>query len=400
MQREFALMVFSLLGLISPTGCVSEPAVSTRWLGQNLIAFQSPAAVFSPDSAQLAQRLSLTDRMAHYHTPGVSITVIDHGRIAWSRAYGVADRNTGRAVTAETVFEAASTSKFVTAVLALHLVDQGRIDLDRDVNRYLTSWHVPENEFTREEKVTLRRLLTHQAGLPTTNYSHDASRGYPTLIDVLSASPPAQNKPATPERIPGSEWQYSNIGYNVIELLLSDVTGTPFATLAEEVIFQPLEMSLSTFRYPLTPDRQLDEAKPHDGEGRACEPAMHQTALAHAGLTTTTLDLARFTCQVMAAYRGEPNRLLSPAMARELFSEQVALDPRLYGIPMAEGLGVFLTGGGDDRCFLHPGSNLPGLNCWLIGWLEKDEAILIMTNGAGGELLAMEIITAFALHLS
>ncbi len=129
--------------------------------------------MFQPDSTQLANPGRLADRMAYYKVPGVSMAVVHNNRIEWARAYGTMDANTGEPVTNETIFEAASTSKFLTAVMALHFVQKGLIELDRDVNDYLKTWQVSENQFTEEEKVTLRRLLTHQAGLPTTNFSHD-----------------------------------------------------------------------------------------------------------------------------------------------------------------------------------------------------------------------------------
>lgn len=386
---SFCLLTICSLN-VACTGNASKDRIEN-----GLIEFKSPAAMFNPDSTQLANPKPLEERMAHYNTPGVSIAVIDNFELAWSAVYGIMDQNSAMLVTYETIFEAASTSKFITAVIALHFVEQGQIDLDTDVNRYLKSWQVPENDYTKDEKVTLRRLLTHQAGLPTTNYSYDDAAGYPTLQNVLRGESPAQNKPATPELVPGTQWQYSNVAYNVIEQLLEDVSARTFADLAAELIFEPLGMTNSSFSYPLTPEKKQREAMPHDAEGIRREPAMHLTALAHGGLTTTPSDLAIFTREIMQSYRGQSQRLISRQTARQLFTRQVDLDPRIFGLPIAEGLGVFLTGEGEDLVFTHPGSNLPGLNCWLIGWPERGTGIVVMTNGASGEMLAMEIITAF-----
>jgi len=350
--------------------------------------------MFQPDSTQLANPKTLAERMTQYKTPGVSIAVISENQIEWTKAYGTMDAKTGKPVTDETIFEAASTSKFITAVLVLHLVEKGLIDLDTDVNSYLKSWQVPENEYTKTEKVTLRRLLSHQAGLPTTNYSHDDSGEYPSLLDVLGGQPPALNTEASPGLVPGAQWQYSNIGYNVIELLIEDVTGESFAQLAEKTIFKPLEMNSSTFVYPLDPEARNLEAMPHDGKGNSLEPIMHLTALAHGGLMTTPTDLAKFTVEIMNSFHGRSEKIISRNMARQLMSSQVDLDPGIFGMPVAEGLGVFLMNEGEDLAFLHPGSNLPGLNCWLIGWPAHGTAAVVMTNGAMGEVLAMEIITA------
>ena len=121
---------------------------------------------------------------------------------------------------------------------------------------------------------------------------------------------------------------------------------------------------------------------------------MHLTALAHGNLTTTPTDLAKFTAELMLSYRGKSNKVLSQEMTELMFEKAFDLDPKMFGLPVSEGLGVFLMGEGDDFLFTHPGGNLPGLNCWLIGWPERGTAAVVMTNGAKGEMLAMEVISA------
>ena len=303
--------------------------------------------------------------------------------------------NTGAPVTTETIFEAGSVSKLITTVMALQFVQKGLIELDKNVNNYLKSWQVPENEFTQKEKVTLHRLLTHQAGLPDSDYNHDESIKYPTLIDVLNGESPALNKPATPELVPGSKWQYSNVAYNVIQLLLEEVSGKPFQQIAEEIIFKPLGMNNSTFVYPLDAEKKKHEAMPHDAEGISRKPLMHLTALAHGGLTTTPTDLAKFTNELMLSYRGKSEKIISQEMTKQLFSKECEIDRKKMPLPFSEGLGVFLMGEGRDLLFSHPGSNNPGLNCWLIGWPELGTGAVVMTNGANGLFLAVEIISAF-----
>ncbi|HUS86649.1 MAG TPA: serine hydrolase domain-containing protein [Bacteroidales bacterium] len=396
-MHELIVKITVLLIIVSCSQQRNKSSIEQRIyrIENGLIEFKSPAGMFQPDSEQLADPKILTERMEHYKTPGLSIAVINDNQIEWTKAYGTININTGVPVTTGTIFEAASTSKFITAVLALHFVQKGLIDLDINVNNYLKSWKVPENEFTQEEKVTLRRLLTHQAGLPATNYDYDENVGIPTLLDVLSGESPALNKPAIPELVPGSQWQYSNVAYDLIQLLLEDVTGKSFQQIAEEIIFEPLGMNNSTFVYPLDSEKKKREAMPHDGEGISHEPSMSLTALAHAGLTTTPTDLAIFTNEIMLSYQGKSGIIISQEMTSRLFSKEFDLDPRMFGLPLSEGLGVLLMGEGKDLLFMHPGSNLPGLNCWLIGWPERGNSIVIMTNGAQGEVLAMEIVSAF-----
>ena len=128
-----------LLIVVSCSQQQSTPSIEQRIqrIESSLIEFKSPAGMFQPDSMQLANPKTLTERMEHYRVPGVSIAVISDGEIEWTKAYGTMDMNTGLPVTAETIFEAASTSKFITAVMALHFVQQGSIDLDANVNDYL-----------------------------------------------------------------------------------------------------------------------------------------------------------------------------------------------------------------------------------------------------------------------
>jgi len=121
---------------------------------------------------------------------------------------------------------------------------------------------------------------------------------------------------------------------------------------------------------------------------------MPPTAVAHGGLMTTPSDLAIFTIELMRAYQGLSNRLLSKKTARQMFRKELDLDPRMFGVPISEGLGVMLYGEDENLVFAHPGSNYPGMNCWLIGYPETGRGAIVMTNGEKGEILAMEIISA------
>jgi len=243
-----------------------------------LVEFTMPRAMFHPHSTEIQDRRTLSERMAHYKVPGVSIAVICDCELEWAKGYGIHRVGSDRTVTTKTFFQAASTSKLVTAALALHLVEKGILDLDQDVNTYLRSWQVRENEFTAQRKVTLRLLLTHQSGLPTTNFDQKENAGDPTLVQVLNGKAPAINAPAIVKYTPGTMWQYSNLGFVVVQQLLEDATNKPFSQLAQEVVFEPLGMENSTFEYPLRQDLRSREAMPHDAEGIAREPAMVPTA--------------------------------------------------------------------------------------------------------------------------
>ena len=381
--------------------CSCSPSVEQRIdrVENSLIelGFETVMSLFQPDSVQLANSRTLAERMEHYGTPGVSIAVVNGNEVEWSKAYGIMDKNTGSPVTTETIFEAASTSKLITAVMALHFVEKGLLELDKNVNTYLKSWQIPENEYTSEEKITLRRLLTHQAGFPVTNYNRDISMRNPTLIDVLNGERPAMNSPAIPEYIPGTKWQYSNIGYNVIQLLLQELSGKSFQEIAEEVVFKPLGMKNSTFIYPLDAERTKREAMPHDANGNSRQPSMAPTALAQGGLMTTPTDLAIVTNELIRSYQGTSAKILSQEMTKQLFTKESDIDRRTMPLPFTDGLGAFLMGEGRDLLFAHPGSNNPGSLCFLVGWPEHGTGAVVMTNGPGlvnGFLMALEIAAA------
>jgi CubicO group peptidase (beta-lactamase class C family) len=275
------------------------------------------------------------------------------------------------------------------------LVEHGQLSLDEDVNKYLESWQVPENEFTRKRKVTLRLLLTHQAGLPAGGFDYEEGT-IPSIAQVLMGQSPAQNQAAVVEFIPGTRSQYSNLGYVVIQLLIEDLLGRPLTRAAHEILFEPLEMRSSTLEYPLKPELAAREAMPHDAEGETHEPAMHPTAVAQGGLVTTPCDLALFAMELMHAYRGLSHRLLSPEMVRRMFHPQLDLDPAMFFFPTKGGLGALLRARGQHFSFLHPGANSPGATCWLEGCPTPGKGAVIMTNGAMGLILSLELLSAIA----
>src|SRR5665213_2858602 len=161
----------AILSAISLGVLTAQPPVDTE---QRIRQIQDRIlpAVINPGEPPVTTKLA--DRMAALHVPGVSIAVIHDGKIEWARGFGVS-RIAGSAVTPDTLFQAASISKPVTALAVLHLVESGRLNLDTDVNQYLKTWKVPANSLTAKSKVTLRTLLTHTAGMTCLLYTSDAA---------------------------------------------------------------------------------------------------------------------------------------------------------------------------------------------------------------------------------
>jgi CubicO group peptidase (beta-lactamase class C family) len=334
---------------------------------------------------ELPATTKLIDRMTELRVPGVSIAVIHDGKIEWARGFGVT-RIGGPAVTPDTLFQAASISKPVTALAVLHLAESGKLDLDADVNQYLKTWKVPANSFTQTTKVTLRELLSHTAGMTVhgfPGYASDAAR--PTLLQVLNGEKPANTPAILVDTIPGTNWRYSGGGFVVTQLVLEDVTGQAFPKLMHDLVLAPVGMTRSTYEQPLPQNRMAEAAMPYRQNGEAVPGGPHvYPEMAPAGLWTTPSDLARYAIEVQNALAGKSNHLLSAAMAREMLK------------PGKNRWGLGIETGGSARYpyFTHGGSN-DGFKCNLMAYNNGD-GVVIMTNGDRGGQLAAEILRTVA----
>jgi CubicO group peptidase (beta-lactamase class C family) len=347
---------------------------------------------------QTGESAALVKRMEYYKTPGVSLAVINENAIEWAAGYGLLKAGETAQVTEKSIFQAASVSKYVTAILVLYFVEKGVLDLDSDVNQFLTSWKVPDSEFTKNKKVTLRHLLSHQSGIPNVNnIKQEDGRSDATLVQILKGEKPALTPPALPVREPGSQWEYSNIGYTLIQLILEDITHNQLSQIADEILFGPLEMNSSSFSYPLQGDWQKHEAWPHDSDGHARNPEMDGLARSMGGLLTTPGDLAKLTIEVMKAYQGKSNTIISQKTARHLVTKQIEVPLEALGLPLSNGLGVFIDISTEDVCFLHPGHNSPGSTCVVVAYPALGKGAIIAVNGNVGDRLYLEILASLAI---
>ena len=177
---------------------------------------------------------SLEAEMRRLHVPGVSVAVIRNGKLAWAKGYGVAGPD-GAPVTPQTLFQAASISKPVTAMAALKMVEAGQLDLDADINTVLTTWKLPPGPAKRT--VTLRQLLSHTAGTTVSGFpGYAAGVQAPTLPQVLDGKAPANTGPVRIEGTPGDAWNYSGGGYTVVQQAMIDRAKRPFDALLEETV--------------------------------------------------------------------------------------------------------------------------------------------------------------------
>ncbi len=314
---------------------------------------------------ETGKRASIAQRMAYHGIPGMSMAVVEDGKLAWARAYGLRGRETGAPVTPDTLFQAASVSKPVTALGAVLLAQQGKLDLDGDVRQWLRSW-------TPGEAITLRQLLSHTAGLTISGFSgYSPGAALPTVTQILNGQPPANKGPVRVATRPGTKVEYSGGGFVVVQQLVVDVTRLPFDEWMRDTLFAPLNMSHSHFEQPLSEELARSAAFGHRRDGAKLEGAwMIHPELAPAGLWTTPTDLGRLIIELQDAVAGRPSRVLKPEWAREMLTGRVD----------NAGLGFFLSGpNGSSRRFMHSGRN-SGFDALLVAYKNGRQGAVVMIN--------------------
>lgn len=336
----------------------------------------------------------IEERMEMFKVPGISMAVINNFEVEWAQCFGVKDIRTKEEVTLDTLFEGGSTSKTFTAAVVLNAVEKNLLDLDEKVNDKFKTWKIPENDFTKKSEVTLRQLLTHTAGINRPDSMFGVEEGkVPTINQILKGETPALNDPAEVVFTPGTDHNYSNLGYIIIQKLYEDVTGKTLPNIMKEVVFTPLGMKRSTFEYP-TGELKKKAIVPHDQDGIARETGLHPGASGHGGLLTTPAELCKFIIELMKSFNGKSNNILSLEMAQQMLSSQVKIDPAKFFGWTGQGFGIFLIEEEDKLLITHPGTNMPGATCMMIANPKTGQGAVIMANGINGELLNIQILYA------
>lgn len=259
------------------------------------------------------------------------------------------------------LFPACSISKHVAAFGTLRLVADATIDLDADVNTYLTSWQLPGSG-----TVTVRQLLAHTAGL-TENWFPGYAHGepVPSLPQILKGEPPANTPAVRRELPPGSQFRYSGSHYAVLQQLLTDLTGTPFDVLMATLVLKPVGMADSSYDQHFPYEHRGRSARGHCGGSPVAGGWHTQPELAGAGLWSTPLDLVRLELEIGRATDGG-SALLPTDLAAQMLTPQV---------PGGYGLGTEVA----DARFGHTGQNT-GFSCFSFAWQASGTAVAVMTN--------------------
>jgi CubicO group peptidase (beta-lactamase class C family) len=330
---------------------------------------------------------ALAERMAHYNVPGVSIAVVDSGRLVWARGFGVKEAGTTDSVTRTTLFQAASISKPVAATGMLRLVQEGKLALDAPVNDFLTSWKLPDNRFQVTEQVTLRRIASHHAGLTVHGFpGYAVTDSIPSVPQILDGAKPANTAAVRVDTTPGAIIRYSGGGTTIEQLAMTDVTGEPFPALMKRLVLDPFGMRESTFEQPLPAARSSQAAAGHRSNGQMVNGRWHiYPEMAPAGLWTTPSDLLEWAMGIAAARAGTANAVLSKETATAMLTPQNA----------EFGIGPAVRGSGATEQFGHGGAN-EGYRAQFTYFPALGKGAAVMTNGDGGSALAQEILFAIA----
>jgi CubicO group peptidase (beta-lactamase class C family) len=350
-----------------------------------------PAIVFQGEAGT---PVALTDRMAYHKVPGLSVAVIDDNSIAWARGYGVARAGEVAPVTVDTVFQAGALSKSVSTVGILRLAEASGMSLDEDVNAWLQSWKVPANAFVSQEKATLRRLLSHTAGVNLDGFAgYSPGEPIPTLRQLLDGVAPARNAAVAVEAVPGSRFRPSGGAFLIAEQLVRDLARQPFDAWAKTAVFDKLRMDGSSFAQPLPEGWRARAASGHSdrGEKLAGDWKVYPEQAA-AGLWTTPSDLARLMLEISsAATTGRDGKVLSAAAARQMLTEQTA------GMGLAGGMGLGVQVSGSDRGehFSQAGRN-SGYDALMVMYPRAGQGAVIMINGNNNDGLVGEVLQSIA----
>lgn len=316
------------------------------------------------------RKMSISDFLKRDNIPGLRIVFIDKGKIAWSADYGYADIQKKIKVSANTVFAGASLAKPVAAVAALSLVEKGKLDLDKNINEKLVGWKVPENEFTKIQKVTLRRLLSHTSGLDRQLWSEYLEKdSIPTFEQMLNGSKPSVDPALHFFNEPGKTRKYSNTGYLIVGELIADVSGQSFADAVDQLVFKPCGMTNSTFRQPLPEKLRNRMATGYSGNLQPFPHKIYPFGAAGA-IWTTPDDLGKFVISLMKDYKTDSYIILSKEMSKNVFNRGEDKDKLAFSLWAYK----------NDIVFRHTGHSL-GFTSFIFGSVDNDQSVIVMSNG-------------------
>jgi len=313
------------------------------------------------------------------HSPGATVSIVKGGKIIFASGYGFADFEKQIPVDPQTtLFRIASITKIFTATAIMQLVEQGKLDLDTDVNSYLTDFKV-KNNFP--EPITLRHLMTHSAGFEESKIDqiivdYEQGDSVNSILEDLKIHFPEQ------VRAPGTYASYSNHGIVLMGRIIEVASGEPYHDYIEQHILEPMGMHNTTSREPI-PDQIKENMSVgyHEGKGPFRPgPFSLGVGTAAGSISSSALDMAKFMIMHLQQGEYEGHRIISAETARTMQSRQFAHDPRLPGMALQ----FIEYSGGEDRTIGHSGSLLRHLSEMILV-PGLDMGIFVSFNSANGQ---------------
>lgn len=327
--------------------------------------------------------VSVESRMAMYKTPALSVAVIHNGKLDWSAAWGQLQAD-GTGVDCGSLFQAGSIAKPVTLLAAMRMKTAGLIDFDKNIETYLSSYHLPAGRQTDANPVTFRNLLTHTAGVtPGGHVGYAQNQPIPTDQQVVRGEAPSNSRKVEVLDAPGASLAYSGGGYTIIEIALQDQLNKPFDQIMREWLLAPVGMKQADFTMPLPTSSHPYTARGHQVDGSIVPGGWrNHPEQASAGLWATATDLATFLLEIRKGYEGKSD-VFSQASVREMLAKPI--DDHAYGFR--------LIGEGDQVFVTHYGGTVGYRAGMTLNLLTGDGAVYL-TNSDNGANLGVEFFSA------
>ena len=327
--------------------------------------------------------VSVESRMALYKVPALSVAVIHHGKLDWSAAWGVLQKD-GAPADCGSLFQAGSLAKPVTVLAALRMKTAGLIDFDRSIETYLSSYHLPAGRQTDANPVTFRNLLAHTAGITAGGYAGYAlNEPIPTDQQIVRGEAPTNSRKVEVVNAPGASLTYSGGGYTVVEIALQDQLHSPFDQIMREWVLAPVGMRQANFTVPLPASSHSYTARGHQIDGTLVPGGWNNyPEQAAAGLWATATDLAMFLLEIHKGYEGKSD-VFTQASIREMLANPI--QNHAYGFR--------LVGEGDQVFITHYGGTV-GYSAGMTLNLRTGDGAVFLINSNNGANLGTEFFNA------
>ncbi|TGN19487.1 serine hydrolase domain-containing protein [Leptospira idonii] len=332
--------------------------------------------------------------MKDLKVPGLGIAVYKNFGLSWKKNFGIKNAKTGEKITDKTLFRAGSLSKTVTAVTAVKLAEEGKLNLYSNWNKKLKTYHIDLMQRKKGEYVNLDSLLSHTSGLTEKgNWDDPINENKKHLIELQDTFSSKTGNGLKLYYTPGSKSRYSGGGYSVIQEAITDITKHSFSRVIRDYVGQPLHWTRSTFRQNLTEDDDYNEG--HDPESQILPLKNFVTPeLGAGGLWTTPEEIGNLFLQVALATKGE-SEFVSESSAHYLLSPKMsAANLTVHALV---GRGFFLNRTGSSEYFFH-GGHTKGHKSLAFFNAKKGYGIVIMTNSENGSNLIWRILRTVSLQ--